>query len=245
MSTRPSWLESTMEVIGSTKIAANQTSDVNRAPGRSASPLPRNPGTPKRPASPGGDRLPSSDVLNRSIHNDSNHGNKPKDQIIVELKKANAALTSKLAEVEADFMNQCSSISSELKQNEPLLYQKEDQLHTLQARLASTEKRIRERDQQNSQLKEDLSFARHNVADLKNQVYQLQHEAEEAEYDKVDKIDKLEDALDDAEKTIDLMKRDHDELHYELGITLKDKDEMKKVITKLEDERDNMRNVNP
>ncbi len=243
MSTRPSWLESTMEVIGSTKVAVNQTSDTSRASVRSASPLPRNPGTPKRPASPGGDRLPSNDVLNRSIHNDSNHGNKPKDQIIVELKKANAALTSKLAEVEADFMNQCSSISSELKQNESLLYQKEDQLLTLQARLASTEKRIRERDQQNSQLKEELSFARHNVTDLKNQVYQLQHEVEDAEYDKVDEMDKLEDALDDAEKQIDSMKRDNDDLHHELEITIKDKDEMKKVITKLEDERNNMRNI--
>ena len=40
------------------------------------------------------------------------------------------------------------------------------------------------------------------------------------------------------------MKRDYDKLHHELEITLKDKDGMKKVITRLEDERDNMRNVN-
>jgi chromosome segregation ATPase len=149
------------------------------------------------PSSPLGlpriDRAPSQDALERSIHNDSGHG-KSTLQIIKELKASNAKLSAKTADMEADFMNQLNEMTLQFNDKEDALKQsleaKEQQFSAMDARVSSTETRIRERDGQLVKVKEETTFQRHTIADLKNQLYQLQHEIEDAEYDKRDEVDK-------------------------------------------------------
>jgi len=139
------------------------------------------------------ERVPSLDAIERSNHNDSAHG-KSTIQIIKELKASNAKLSAKTAEMEADFMNKVNKMTTQFDNKEnalqAFLTTKEQQLKTLESRTQSAENRIRERDVQLSKLKEETTFQRHTISDLKNQLYQLQHEIEDAEYDKRDGVDR-------------------------------------------------------
>ena len=122
-------------------------------------------------------RMPSTDALNRSLHNDSGHGNKSTAQMIQDLRTANADLVSKISKMEADFMNQVHEITSQMAERE-LQYKeeaknKDQQIQTFQNRAKSVERRIRERDQQMSALKEEKAMQMHQITDLKNQLYQL------------------------------------------------------------------------
>lgn len=139
------------------------------------------------------ERVPSLDAIERSSHNDSAHG-KSTIQIIKELKASNAKLSAKTADMEADFMNKVNEMTTQFTEKENSLKSslkaKEQQVKTLESRTQSAESRIRERDTQVSKLKEETTFQRHTISDLKNQLYQLQHEIEDAEYDKADGVDR-------------------------------------------------------
>jgi chromosome segregation ATPase len=155
------------------------------------------------------ERVPSQDALDRAIHNDSGHG-KSTVQIIKELKASNAKLCEKTADMEADFMNQVNEMTSKFNLKEEALQKtlaaKEQQIATMESRITSTETRIRERDSQVAKLKEETTFQRHTIADLKNQLYQLQHEIEEAEYDKVDGVDKWSTERTEMERELDALR---------------------------------------
>lgn len=155
------------------------------------------------------ERVPSQDALDRAIHNDSGHG-KSTVQIIKELKASNAKLCEKTADMEADFMNQVNEMTSNFNLKEEALQKtlaaKEQQIATMESRITSTETRIRERDSQVAKLKEETTFQRHTIADLKNQLYQLQHEIEEAEYDKVDGVDKWSTERTEMERELEALR---------------------------------------
>ena len=74
-------------------------------------------------------------------------------------------------------MNQVHEITSQMAERE-LQYKeeaknKDQQIQTFQNRAKSVERRIRERDQQMSALKEEKAMQMHQITDLKNQLYQL------------------------------------------------------------------------
>jgi len=149
------------------------------------------PGSPMR--LPRIERVPSLDAVERSNHNDSGHG-KSTFQIIKELKASNAKLSAKTADMEAEFMNRVTEMQNQFSNKEndlkDSLKAKDNKLKSLETRIKTTENRIREKDSQLSELKEETTFQRHTIADLKNQLYQLQHEIEDAEYDKRDGVDR-------------------------------------------------------
>ncbi len=74
-------------------------------------------------------------------------------------------------------MNQVHDVTSQMAQREAKYKEeakeKEVQLATFQNRVASAERRIRERDQQLTGLKEEKARQMHMITDLKNQLYQL------------------------------------------------------------------------
>jgi len=149
------------------------------------------PGSPMR--LPRIERVPSLEAVERSNHNDSGHG-KSTFQIIKELKASNAKLSAKTADMEAGFMNRIAETETRFSNKEndlkDSLKAKENKLKSMETRVETTENRIRGKDSQLSELKEETTFQRHTIADLKNQLYQLQHEIEDAEYDKRDGVDK-------------------------------------------------------
>ena len=165
------------------------------APRPSTPTFPKDPTSPDRTTRPNLVRVPSQDAMQRSIHNDSGHG-KSTAQMVKDLRASNAKLSQKTADMEAEFMNQVNEMSSQfqeqLKEAQEKLKQKEDSLKTIESRYSSAESRVRERDGQVTKLKEETQFQRHAIADLKNQLYQLQHEIEEAECDRFDETDKWE-----------------------------------------------------
>ncbi|KAI2509974.1 hypothetical protein MHU86_4400 [Fragilaria crotonensis] len=157
------------------------------------------------------ERVPSQDALERAIHNDSGHG-KSTAQFIKELKASNSKLSAKTAEMEAEFMNQVNELTLKFNLKEEALQKtlstKEQQISTMESRIASTETRIRERDSQVAKLKEETTFQRHSIADLKNQLYQLQHEIEDAEYDKVDGVDKWSTERAELERELESLRKE-------------------------------------
>eukprot|EP00542_Grammatophora_oceanica_P007865 CAMPEP_0194069804 /NCGR_PEP_ID=MMETSP0009_2-20130614/87838_1 /TAXON_ID=210454 /ORGANISM="Grammatophora oceanica, Strain CCMP 410" /LENGTH=1630 /DNA_ID=CAMNT_0038723025 /DNA_START=486 /DNA_END=5378 /DNA_ORIENTATION=+ len=171
---------------------------INRVPSYEQSPLrPRSGGDivgfPGIARVPSIERVPSKDACERSLHNDSGHG-KSTVQIIRDLKANNTKLMDKMSTMEADFMNQIHTVTSQYEEQvedlQESLEQRNKQLGTMADRMEGTEARIRERDAMCHKLKEETSFQRHTIADLKNQLYQLQHEVEEAAYNKRDEDDK-------------------------------------------------------
>ena len=97
---------------------------------------------------------------------------------------SNAQLINKLSTMEAAHLNQLHEVTSQMAERE-LHYkesvtqareevaQKEIQLQQSQSRVDSVERRIRERDVQLSTLKEEKAGCMRQIADLKNQLYQL------------------------------------------------------------------------
>ena len=152
------------------------------------------PNSPARLSFPGINRLPSQDSLDRSIHNESGHG-KSTAQIIRDLKSANASLSAKSASMEAQFMNQMSSVTKKMeerqRQSDEQLKQYKKQLANLEAHKTASDSKLKEKDAQLSKVKEESAFQRHTISDLKNQLYQLQNDLEEREMDKRDDFDQL------------------------------------------------------
>lgn len=163
-----------------------------------------------RSSSPFLQRVPSEDVMERSSHNDSGHG-KSTAQIIKELRASNARLTAKSAEIEVDFMNQMNQVTlkfaEEQHQLEESLNKKEQMISEMESRGSSSENRIRDRDTSLMKLKEETAFQRHTIADLKNQLYQLQNDIEEAEYDKNDEVDKWKIEKQEMSREIETLKK--------------------------------------
>ncbi len=172
------------------------------------------PNSPMRSNYPAITRLPSQDSLDRSIHNESGHG-KSTEQIIRDLKHSNASLSAKTAEMEANFMNQLNKLTLSFQEKQKVLEdsikRKDIQIGSMEARCVSTENRIRERDRQLAKLKEENAFQRHSISDLKNQVYQLQHDIEEAEYDKRDEVGKWAMEQKDMARELESLKKKADE----------------------------------
>jgi len=147
-------------------------------------------------------RVPSWDTMSRSIHNDSGHG-KSSAQTIRDLRASNAKLTDRMAEMEAEFMNQMNQTRMRMSTLEDSIKTKDQEIAAFESRTLSTEKRIQDRDTQVTQLKEENAFQRHTISDLKNQMYQLQSDIEDAQYDKQDEINKWEEKVKDAERRVE------------------------------------------
>lgn len=90
---------------------------------------------------------------------------------------SNAQILSKLASMDAAHLNQLNEVTTKMAERElnykEELYAKDIQLQQSQKRVASVEQRIRERDVQLSALREEKSECTREIADLKNQLYQL------------------------------------------------------------------------
>lgn len=155
------WLEGTLDVISGMTPRSRPSTPVMAT---------------VTPGSPRITRLPSQDSLDRSIHNDSSHGNTAK--IIRDLKASNARLTAKTAEMEADFMNQLANAQKEhavkLESVRAALTQKETQCRTLEARLKQTETRYSEQSNQLIKLKEENAFQRHSMSELRAQLVSVE-----------------------------------------------------------------------
>ena len=136
---------------------------------------------PKRSSSvPRLNRLPSQDSLDRSIHNDSGHG-KSAVEIVRDLKQANARLTARTAELEADFMNQLQEATRKFEtqqhRTDERLAQKEKHIVSLETRCKSMESRFRDKEEQVTKLKEESAFQRHTISDLKTQMNEMELDA--------------------------------------------------------------------
>jgi len=195
-----SWLDGTLDVIS------------GKAPRQSSS------HGPPRSSSPFLLRVPSDDAMERSSHNDSGHG-KSTAQMVKDLRASNAKLTAKTAEMEADFMNQINQVTVKFGEEERRLQEslekKEQLIKEMESRGVSVENRIRERDTALSKLKEETSFQRHTIADLKNQLYQLQNEVEEAEYDKKDEVSKWDVEKQEMVREMESLKKQFQEFQVE------------------------------
>ena len=90
---------------------------------------------------------------------------------------SNAQILSKLASMDAAHLNQLNEVTTKMAERElnykAELHAKDIQLQQSQKRVASVEQRIRERDVQLSALREEKSECTREIADLKNQLYQL------------------------------------------------------------------------
>lgn len=89
----------------------------------------------------------------------------------------NAQIISKLASMDAAYLNQLNEVTTKMAERElnykEELQNKDMQLQQCQKRVAAVEQRIRERDGQLSALREEKSDCTREIADLKNQLYQL------------------------------------------------------------------------
>jgi chromosome segregation ATPase len=90
---------------------------------------------------------------------------------------SNAQIISKLASMDAAYLNQLNEVTTKMAERElnykEELQNKDIQLQQYQKRVAAVEQRIRERDGQLSALREEKSYCTREIADLKNQLYQL------------------------------------------------------------------------
>jgi len=135
----------------------------------------------------------------------SDRSSSPSDAI--NSKSANSTqLLSKISTMEATHMNQLHEVTSQMAERE-LQYKEEFQNKDVQLqqshnRVSAVERRIRERDAQMSSLKEDKAGCLRQIADLKNQLYQLQFEVEETTCDKAEAAHQFQAELSDAEREL-------------------------------------------
>ena len=154
-------------------------------------------------------RMPSQDAMDMSVHNDldsSAHGgrsvgggggdhyyhdngggggggggNGDLDSSIHGLRSANSTLTTKMADLEADYLNQITSLASQVKTLSEKCRLKDAQLESLESDAATAEKDL-----------ELLEMSKHTIADLKAQLYSLQDQVEDAEYAKQEALDHMD-----------------------------------------------------
>jgi chromosome segregation ATPase len=136
-------------------------------------------------------RLPSQDSLDRSIHNESGHG-KSTAQIVADLKKSNSALSAKMASLEKRHMNELAHVegsSSKRRELEQISAKQKMKLMQYEQYKAAAESKMKQLDSELSKVKEESAFQRHNISDLKNQLYQLQQEMDERDEEDGDEDD--------------------------------------------------------
>ena len=199
---------------GRTAPALNSSS----RPRRSASPA------PALPPAPPLRRLLSTETIDRSNHNafDNDDGSGlSKDEIIAELKKANAALTTKTAEMEATFMNQCNVLAAEVSEQASALKVKNGEISLLNARSVAAE------DTALSTLDNESSFQKQTITDLKNQLFQLQQEVEDAEFDKSEAVAIHNRRTSEAERKVAELEREHSALVHKVDVTCMERDQVK------------------
>ncbi|KAL7567196.1 hypothetical protein ACA910_021187 [Epithemia clementina (nom. ined.)] len=121
-------------------------------------------------------RLPSQDLVDRSIHNDSSHGgggggtHKTAQQIIRDLRQSNARLTARTTALEADFMNQLNKSTRHFEARYSQLeevYQEPLKLQKVELRRQVEVQKLHEEDKWLDHLKEESIFHRHTISDLK------------------------------------------------------------------------------
>jgi len=211
---------------------------------RSESPGPRPP--PNSQTTPGPPpalkRMPSSDTLDRSTHNaiptNPSGSEQSKDEIIVKLKKANAALTAKAAEMEAAFMNDCSILSSQISQQKEIVKHKDEENAALMAKVKSHESKLKEGIQIISAMESEKVFQKQTITDLKNQLFQLQHEIEDAEYDKSEEVNAHKERSHDAELRLQKLEKERNALLQNVDEVCMERDKLKSIIFKLEKSSD-------
>lgn len=174
------WLEGTLDVISGMAHRPSTPTPQFRSQGVLSAP-----NSPMRGGGGGRDsgvgtggmtihRLPSQDSLDRSIHNDSGHGQKSTAQIIRDLKQSNARLTAKTAALEADFMNQLNETTRqyEVKQQklEETVLRSEKLTTSLEHRCQVAETKLKEREESLQRVKEESAFQRHTISDLRTQL---------------------------------------------------------------------------
>eukprot|EP00978_Attheya_sp_CCMP212_P026800 scaffold88881_cov49-Attheya_sp.AAC.1 len=139
-------------------------------------------------------RVPSQDAMERSMHNDSTHG-KTTAQVIKDLRASNAALSRKMAEMESEFMNQLNSLSrtmqTEVESKDKALRLKTREMEALQKEMIAS--------------KEETTFQRAIVSDLKNQVDQLEQEMDDAEDAKQDEAENWQVEKKELQATIEFL----------------------------------------
>eukprot|EP00578_Thalassiosira_sp_NH16_P013987 CAMPEP_0181126054 /NCGR_PEP_ID=MMETSP1071-20121207/27402_1 /TAXON_ID=35127 /ORGANISM="Thalassiosira sp., Strain NH16" /LENGTH=1547 /DNA_ID=CAMNT_0023211585 /DNA_START=115 /DNA_END=4758 /DNA_ORIENTATION=- len=119
---------------------------------------------------------------------------------------SNTELVSKISTMEAAHINQLHEVTSQMAERE--LQYKEDSknkdvlLQQSENRTTSLERRIRERDGQMSSMKEDKAGCMRQIADLKNQLYQLQFEVEETTSDKAELANEWQSRLNDSQREL-------------------------------------------
>ena len=168
------------------KVAQYRARSASRERSLSPTSLSQIPAVPLR-------RMPSSEALRRSNHNDTDNDESVGSQTtldskekftIVSLKRANADLSSKTAEMEADFMNQCDTLSSENLVQAKLIKELEKKNAAFELKVSSQDSKMMGNAKELKDLRDESSFQKQAITDLKNQLYQLQEEVEDTEYQK-------------------------------------------------------------
>ena len=164
MSSGKNWLDNKLSGLRSRSASPNPNP---RPSSRSSSPMPPHGAHPLV-------RMPSSDTLNQSIHNALvlNDGTEQsKDEIIISLKKANATLTDRSAEMEATLMNQCNVLAAEIEDQGSALQVKNDEIAKLNANLIQMKMALEDKDSKISSMSNENSFQKQTIIDLKNQLF--------------------------------------------------------------------------
>ena len=228
--TNNSWLESRIRGLRS---ARSRSPSVNGRRSRSASPAQ----SQLPPALPLG-RMPSSEALDRSIHNvipQDDGTEKSKDEIIAKLRKANAALTDKTAEMEATFMNQCNVLASEIVEQVDTIKTKDEAILSFNARLVSIEDKSKEKDTIISKLRTEKSFQKQATTDLKNQLFQMQNDLEEVEFNKSEEITTLKERFAENEKKNAELEKEKNALVFKVDEICMERDRVKQELTERAD----------
>lgn len=118
-------------------------------------------------------RLPSQDSLDRSIHNESGHG-RSTAQIIKDLKSSNANFSAKIASLEKRHMNELAPVEAKRKELEVANEIQRKKLMQYDNYKLAAEAKMKQQHSELTKIKEESAFQRHNISDLKSQLYQLQ-----------------------------------------------------------------------
>lgn len=199
-------------------------------------------------------RLPSIvDILSRSSHNTSNqvlqneddNNNNPqhqqlsKDEIIAKLKKENEAL-------QANFMNQYDILSSEISSQKQEIEKRDKENKLLKNKITSHETKLKEGIQIITALEDEKQFQKSQIVDLKNQHFQLQKDLEDSQFDKSEEAQLYKQKMVEAERKVQEVEKERDELVYKFDKVCMDRDtvkgELTKVRTELEDAKKAYRN---
>ena len=183
--------------------------------------------------------MPSSESLDRSIHNAiDGHGNEhlSKDDIITKLKKANAALTDRTAEMEVSFMNQCNKLALEITEQTAKLNVKNEEITSINSNLLNVKEQLMQKDEVITSLEEEKVFQKSTITDLKNQLFQLQTDVEDVEFDKSEEIASHDKKSAAAEGRIAALEKENTSLKVKVDKATKEKDECKQQLDKVQEE---------